>query len=315
MVDSSGSATSAVPSPTAPTPTSLRTAPVSHMCAFPMSGEQLVEIAATFIAEGLVTTDRVMYFSDGSADAVLERLADDGLPIADALARGQLEIVPADAIGVPTSREELRAQIASSLTQGYRGWRMTGALGHGLRRADGVSLVEYDLGLDAGLAGQPAKVLCIYDQRRYPESVIQAVRAIHRHEVHAPAVYDDALLRITRPGLGRARLAGEVDHSNREAIGRLLFAVLDEVLRSHSAPPSVTVDLSSLRYIDVAGALGIVHAAEHFPSTHRLVLLGARPRVQRVLDRCGAPFASQLDLVVRDRPPEQPEERYRMAAS
>lgn len=281
-----------------------------------MSGEQLAEMAAAFVAEGLAANDRVVYVSDGSADAVLVRLADDGVPTAGALAQGQLEIVPADAVGMaPTGREELRAQIASSLAQGYRGWRMTGAPGYGLRRADGVSLIEYDLGLDAGLAGQPAKVMCLYDQRRYPEAAIEALRAIHRHEVVAPAVYDDALLRITRLGLGRARLAGEVDHSNREAISRLLFSVLDEVLRSHSAPPTVTVDLSSLRYVDVAGALGIVHAAEHFPSTHRLVLFGARPRVQRVLDRCGAPFASQLDLVVRNRPPEQPEAHYGMAAS
>ena len=44
----------------------------------------------------------------------------------------------------------------------------------------------------------------------------------------------------------------------------------------------------------MAGAVGLVHAAEEFPSTHRLMLTGVRPRVARVLDRCGAPFAEQL---------------------
>jgi len=34
--------------------------------------------------------------------------------------------------------------------------------------------------------------------------------------------------------------------------------------------------------------------------THRLVLVGARPGVHRVLDRCGAPFAPQLEVVPRE---------------
>ena len=49
-----------------------------------------------------------------------------------------------------------------------------------------------------------------------------------------------------------------------------------------------------------AGAVELVHAAETFPDTHRLVLVGARPGVHRVLDRCGAPFAPQLEVVPRE---------------
>lgn len=110
------------------------------------------------------------------------------------------------------------------------------------------------------------------------------------------AIYDDTLLRITSTGPGGARLAGEVDHSNRERIRRLLATTLDHALRSHSGPTDITLDLSSLRFLDVAGAVSLVHAAEEFPSSHRLVLTGVRPRVARVLDRCGAPFAAQLEL-------------------
>jgi hypothetical protein len=39
-----------------------------------------------------------------------------------------------------------------------------------------------------------------------------------------------------------------------------------------------------------------VHAAEEFPEAHRLSLTGVRPGVLRALDRCGAPFAAQLDV-------------------
>ena len=62
------------------------------------------------------------------------------------------------------------------------------------------------------------------------------------------------------------------------------------------APAALELDLSSLRFLDVAGAVGLVHAAEEFPEAHRLSLTGVRPGVLRALDRCGAPFAAQLDV-------------------
>lgn len=82
--------------------------------------------------------------------------------------------------------------------------------------------------------------------------------------------------------------------SNRSIVEPLLLRLLDETLRSHSAPAVVTVDMASLRFLDVAGAVSFIHAAEGYPSTYRLVLRGVRPRVQRVLERCGAQFASPL---------------------
>jgi anti-anti-sigma regulatory factor len=82
--------------------------------------------------------------------------------------------------------------------------------------------------------------------------------------------------------------------------------MLDQTLRSHSAPTDVVLDLSSLRFLDVAGAISAVHAAEEFPSTHRLRLVGVRPRVLRLLDRCGAPFAAQLVVEAHPEPGDPP---------
>ena len=76
---------------------------------------------------------------------------------------------------------------------------------------------------------------------------------MHDTELVSPAVYDDNLLRITRNGPSTARLAGEIDHSNRLRIKTLLETMLDQTLRSHSAPTDVVLDLSSLRFLDVAG--------------------------------------------------------------
>lgn len=294
MVSSGASATSLGAPPSA-----------RHVCAFPVSDEQLWEMSAAFVADGMAAGDRVVYFDDGTADAVLERLADDAVPIDGALASGQVEIVSTETTrailsgSVEAGVAGLRARIDQALADGYGGWRMTGTMTHALRREGGPGIVDYDRGMDAGIAGRPAKALCLYDRRRYPEAALEQLRAAHQHVITAPAVYDDGLLRVTRTTLSGVRLAGEADHSNRGMLDRLLDTVLDEAMRSHSAPVAVTVDVSSLRFLDVSGAVALVQAAERFPSTHRLVLRGVRPRLLRVLDRCGALFAPQIDVLAR----------------
>ena len=279
----------------------------SHACAVAVSDEQRWEITAGFVAAGLSRHERVVYFDDGTADAVLDRLADDRIETTCPLADGQFVIVPDDstraALRTPVSNVQAMVMrtIDDSIAAGYSGMRLTGQLSYALGSPGGVSLTEYCGGLDQVLDGRPARVLCLYDRLRFPDAAIEELRAQHQEEIVGPAIYDDGLLRITRTGPSAVRLAGEVDHSNRPMIGRLLETTLDETLRSHSAPAEITLDLASLRFIDVAGAVSLVHAAEEFPSTHRLVLDRVRPRVLRVLDRCGAPFAEQLSV---NAPPE-----------
>lgn len=277
----------------------------AHACAVAVSDEHRWEITSAFVAAGLVRDERVVYFDDGTVDFVLGRLADDRVPVAGPLADGQLFIISADdtraLMRTPVSyvQEVLVNAIDESLARGYTGMRMTGQLSYALNRPGGVALHEYCGGLDMVLEGRPARMLCVFDPKCFSDDDIERLRRQHREEFIATAVYDDALLRITHTGPSQARLAGEVDHSNRPVIARLLENILDESLRSHSAPTDITLNLATLRFLDVAGAVSLVHAAEQFPSTHRLVLSEVRPRVLRVLDRCGAPFAAQLVLTSR----------------
>lgn len=283
---------------------------VDHAIAVPESDEQRWQVSAEFLAHGLTRGEQVIYFDDGTSERVLERMADDGVAVAGPLREGRFSIVPSG--GALSSPDEVahtvRATIDSALAAGYPAVRITGRLASLLRRggrsAPEYGMAEFDRVLDDVVRDRPAHVLCIYDRSRYPADVVEAMRAVHRTEVVAPAIYDDGLLRITAVGPGAARVAGEADHSNRPRIRKLLEAALDRALRQPDAPTDITLDLSSLRFLDVAGAVGLVHAAEEFPNAHRLVLTGVRPGVQRVLDRCGAPFASQLVVRVRsDQPP------------
>jgi anti-anti-sigma regulatory factor len=260
-----------------------------HACAVPGSDEQLWEMTSRFLA-------------DGTADAVLERLVDDRVPVDRPLADGQLTVVDAEGTRAALRRPvreaaaALAAMVDDAVDAGYAGLRVTGQLNYGLLRPGGVGLADHDRIIDPVLAGRRGRVLCFYDRRRFPDDVIERMRALHQVEIEAPAVYDDGLLRVTRVDRFRLRLAGEVDHSNRPVIARMVAAALDDALRADHAPAALELDLSSLRFLDVAGAVGLVHAAEEFPEAHRLSLVGARPGVLRVLDRCGAPFAAQLDI-------------------
>jgi ABC-type transporter Mla MlaB component len=276
---------------------------VAHACAVPISDEQLWEMSAAFLSAGLSAGEQVVYFDDGTAEAVLERLVDDRVPVRRPLADGQLTVVD----GAET-RRALRAPVrdaAASMTAlidgaveaGWTGLRWTGQFSAGLRpTTSGVWLADHDAAVDAAIAGRPARVLCLFDRHRFPDEAIEQLRALHRIELDAPAVYDDNQLRITRRGPFHLRLAGEVDQSNRPVVLRMVVTALDEALRSHSAPTALEFDLSSLRFLDVAGATLLVHAAEEFPESHRLALHGVRPGVLRVLERCGASFAAQLDI-------------------
>jgi anti-anti-sigma factor len=275
---------------------------VAHACAVPVSDEQLWEMTARWVAGGLSAGERVLYFDDGTVEAVLERLVDDRVPVRAPLADGRLAVVEAEvtrrALRSPVHevRDSLIAQVDEAVAAGYTGVRVTGQLSSGLQRAGGVGLPEYDAAMDEVVAGRPARVLCLYDRRRFPDEAVEELRALHRVELEAPALYDDNLLRVTRVAPFRVRLAGEVDHSNRPVLNRLVEVTLDDALRGPDSPATIELDLSSLRFLDVAGAVALVHAAESFPESHRLALRGVRRGVLRVLERCGASFAPQLDV-------------------
>ncbi len=279
--------------------------PASHACAVPVSDEQLWEMTARFLADGLAAGEHVVYLDDGTVESVLERLADDGVDVGEPLAGGQFSILPSEVTRsvLSGSADELLSAIdrtiGDGLGRGFPAVRLTGDSAYALTLPDPDKMLRFEAAVDEMLADRPAKILCLYDQCRFTDDEIASRRALHHTELLAPAVYDDSLLRITTPRPSVARVAGEVDHSNRPQIKRVLEAALDETLRSHSSSAEITLDLSSLRFLDVAGATSLVHAAEEFPSTHRLVLTGVRPGVLRLLDRCGAPFAAQLRVEAR----------------
>ena len=150
-----------------------------HACAVPGSDEQLWEMTARFLGDGLAAGEQVIYYADGTADAVLERLVDDRVPVDRPLADGQLTVIDAEGTRAALRRpvreaaSALAAAIDDAVDAGYTGLRVTGQLNYGLLRPGGVSLADHDRIIDTVLAGRPGRVLCFYDRRRFPDDTIE----------------------------------------------------------------------------------------------------------------------------------------------
>lgn len=281
-------------------------APGSHACAVAVSDEELREITASFVSSGLARREQVLYFhtgDEGGAGPVLDRLADDRVPVSETLSSGQLRVISAAALRRASGPHQVRGLLhelaAAADAQGWAGLRLTGVVGESAGDAVPAPIAQYDAAVNEFVRTHPVgprrlTALCLYDDGHYSPDRIAEIRAVHPQVLRAPAAYDDGLLRITRHEPTALRLAGEADHSNREVIVKLVERALDQALRSPSAPAEVELNLASLRFLDVTGAVALVHTAEEFPNSHRLVLRDVRPAVARVLDRCGAPFATQL---------------------
>src|SRR5881397_2075062 len=165
---------------------------VDHAIAVPVSDEQLWQISAEFLAHGLVRGEHVIYFDDGTSDRVLERMTDDGVAVAGPLREGRFTIVPSDRHTSPHEvAETVRAAVDAALAAGYPAVRITGRLTFVVKHGGAAhGVADYDRVIEEVVRDRPAHILCIYDRARYPEEILEAVRATHRTEVVAPAIYD-----------------------------------------------------------------------------------------------------------------------------
>ena len=158
---------------------------VVHACAVPVSDEELWEQSAAFLAAGLTAGEQVVYFDDGTVDAVLDRLVDDRVPVDRPLDSGQLVVVDAEAtraamrIPLREAAVGLAAMIDGALAAGYPGIRWTGQYSSRVRPFGGLWLADYDAAMDRALVGRPARALCLFDRARYPDNTNKVLRQQH----------------------------------------------------------------------------------------------------------------------------------------
>jgi anti-anti-sigma factor len=135
--------------------------------------------------------------------------------------------------------------------------------------------------------------VCQYDRRLFPDAELRQVASAHAAAALAGATADwrPALrIRRTHEPQGLA-LSGEADISNRQALGAVLGALLDDVPDPHQP---IVIDLAGLTFADSATAGLLVRAALVSKAGMRLV--GCTPTVGRLLGILGAEHVPGLTI-------------------
>jgi anti-anti-sigma regulatory factor len=242
-----------------------------HACLTFGEPEELFDLTAAFVRDGLDGGLKVVWLSDATPDRATAELARRGVEVEPALASGQLTTAGCED-RLLTGRVFSASQAMSWLNReleacGGQGLRLAVDMSWALRPVTGVEqLPQFEERLAAAVAGTTVSVLCQYDRERFDPVTLASVAAFHTRSVAAATYHNDVMLRICRqyapPGI---RLAGELDYQASES----LALALTEALRLDG---DVTVNMAALAFIDVTCSRMILHAARGLLPPRRMIL-------------------------------------------
>ena len=260
-----------------------------HACLTFGEPEDLFDLTAAFVRDGLAAGLKVVWLSDASPGQAAGELGRRGVAVESAMARGQMTAAGWEGrlLSGPVFRADaavgwLAGELESCREQGFPGLRVALDMSWALRPVAGVEeLPEFEDGIAAALDGSTAAVLCQYDRERFDPVTLASVAGFHTRAVAAATYHADALLRICRqyapPGI---RIAGELDFQAGESLGMALA----EAVRLGG---DITVNMSALAFVDARCTLMIADAARAIASLSRLVTLRCLPEVAAGFARLG----------------------------
>lgn len=233
-----------------------------HACLTFCETEELLDLTAAFVRDGLAGGLKVVWLSDAPPPQALAELAHRGVEVELATEAGQMvvaaneaSLLTRQAFSADHAMDWLTRQVAAFRREGYPGLRVAVDMSWALRPITGIEqLPGFEEDMAATLAGTPVSVLCQYDRDRFDPVTLASVAASHSRSVAAATYHHDAVLRICRqyapPGV---RLAGEIDHLAAEP----LAMALQEALRIDG---DITINMAQLSFIDAACTRMIINA-------------------------------------------------------
>ena len=276
--------------------------PNDHACLTFGEPEELFDLTAAFVRDGLSGGLKVVWLSAAGPDRVTSELSRRGIEAAPAVAAGRLapesdsRLLSDTAFSAKHATGWLSEQIAACRQEGFPGLRVAVDMSWALRPIAGVEqLPDFEKGIAEAMADTSVSVLCQYDREGFDPVTLATVASFHTRSVAAATYHADAVLRICRqyapPGI---RLAGEIDHTSSEP----LALALAEAIRLEG---DITVNMAGLAFIDAACGRMILDAVRGVAGSRsvslqcrngiaaRFVLLGATDipgvRVEVVDDR------------------------------
>lgn len=270
-----------------------------HACLTFGESEELFDLTAAFIRDGLAAGLKVVCLSGAGPGPVAGELGRRGVGVQPAIARGQMTVagwegrlLSGQAFRADTAVSWLAEELQSCRKQGFPGLRASLDMSWALRPVAGIEeLPQFEEGIAAALAGSTAAVLCQYDRERFDPVTLASVAGFHTRSVAAATYHADALLRVCRqyapPGI---RIAGEADYQAEEP----LALALAEALRLDG---DIEVNMSALAFIDARCSLMVADAARAIASLSRLVTLRCLPEVAAGFARLGLDAITGIRLV------------------
>jgi anti-anti-sigma regulatory factor len=270
-----------------------------HACLTFGESEELFDLTAAFVRDGLAAGLKVVWVSDAGPGPATGELGRRGIAVEAAMARGQMTTAGAE--GRLLSGQSFRAdaaagwlagELASSGKQGFPGLRVALDMSWALRPVAGIEeLPQFEEGIAAALDGSTAAVLCQYDRERFDPVTLASVAGFHTRAVAAATYYADALLRICRqyapPGI---RIAGELDFQATDPLG----LALAEAIRLGG---DIVINMSALAFVDARCTLMIADAARTIAARSRQVTLRCLPEVAAGFTRIGLAEVNGIRLV------------------
>jgi anti-anti-sigma regulatory factor len=269
-----------------------------HACLTFGEPEELFDLTAAFVRDGLEAGLKVVWLSDAGPGPAVTELSRRGIKVKPAMDAGQMtaagcegRLLSGQVFSADAAVGWLTRQLASSRELGFPGLRIAVDMSWALRPVTGVEqLPQFEEGIAAALAGTAASVLCQYDRDRFDPVTLASVAAFHTRAVATASYHADAVLRICRqyapPGI---RIAGEIDYQAEEP----LTLALAEAVRLAG---DVTVNLARLVFIDGFCARMIADTARMLAES-RTVILQCLPEVAAGFARLGLDHLPGVRLV------------------
>jgi hypothetical protein len=270
-----------------------------HACLTFGESEELFDLTAAFVRDGLTGGLKVIWLSDDGPEPAVGELERRGIAAGAAMTTGQMttagcegRLLSGQVFSAEAAVGWLGRQLESCRERGFPGLRVAVDMSWALRPVAGIEqLPAFEEGIAAMLAGTTASVLCQYDRERFDPVTLASVAAFHTRQVAAATYHADAVLRICRqyapPGV---RIAGEIDYRAEKP----LALALAEAVRLEAG---VQFNMAALSFIDAHCTWMIADAARTL-AVSRPVALRSRPEVAAGFARLGLAAADGIRLVV-----------------
>jgi hypothetical protein len=159
-----------------------------HICAFFNSADEEYRVLRSFYKDGIDRGEKAFHIVDPELrEEHVKRLAEAGINVQQAMASGQMEVLPwqqayfrGDRFDPGAMLAVLEEMLKSGAAAGYPLTRLLGHMEWALQDRPGVEgLVEYEIRINHLLAKYDDIVICAYDLSKFGASVVMDAMRTH----------------------------------------------------------------------------------------------------------------------------------------